>query len=80
MKTEITEQQIVEMAKAIGERPAFPHVITKGWELACSGITYRQWLIGQVISHPDGNTDRVEYVLRDLAKAELEAEQEVGNV
>jgi len=93
---EITEQQINERAKRIGDKPAFPVMLNKedscdecldgGLDLALNGeytgytgMTYRQYLIGQILSHPDGRTDRVEYVLRDLAKAELEAEQEVGN-
>jgi hypothetical protein len=90
---EITEQQIRQRTMKIGNKPAFPllfdgrhcdeitdgNLLIEGYNSGSTGMTYRQYLIGQVISHPDGNTDRVEYVLRDLAKAELEAEQEVIN-
>jgi hypothetical protein len=79
----ITDEQIKARAKAIGDRPAFPLGINErdGRDRIYinTGMTYRMWLIGQVISHPNGNTDIVEYILRDLAKAELEAEKEVGN-
>ena len=74
---QITEQQIRERANEIGRKPAFPFTWDSRYNPNTQtefGMTYRMWLIGQVISHPDGNTDRVEYVLRDLAKAELEAE------
>jgi hypothetical protein len=84
---EITEQQIRQRANEIGSRPAFPFT----WDCTSkpntqteSGMTYRQWLIGQWIASGDAFIPQVnEYVseaLGYLAKAELEAEQEVQGV
>jgi hypothetical protein len=94
---QITEQQIRQRAKYIGNRPAFPNssrvefkaelkdgkLITPPWVEYMKGMTYRMWLIGQYVANPTGRKEEilndVQYVLEQLAKAELEAEQEVSN-
>ena len=93
---QITEQQIKERANEIGSRPAFPNfydglyvdemsngtLMKGGYCSGSTGITYRKWLIGQLISNPNFRPSELSYsvecVLSELAKAELEAEQEVN--
>jgi len=82
---QITEQQIRERANEIGSRPAFPvsHVDTFDAHrtFLFKGMTYKMWLIGQWIASGDAFIPQVnEYAseaLYYIAKAELEAEQEV---
>ena len=102
---EITEQQIVERANLIGNRPAFPVVFKelvmiegdllggqlvikedivykKTEAMAYTGMTYRQWVLGQSLADGTGvlgAINNVDYLLYQLAKAELEAEQEESN-
>jgi hypothetical protein len=84
---QITEQQIRDRANEIGRRLAFPLGINErdGRDRIYinTGMTYKMWLIGKSITVPNfhlpGLSDSIECILYYIAKAELEAEQEVGN-
>jgi hypothetical protein len=88
---EITEQQIRQRAREIGNRPAFPcdwQGNPNGFQNSIisnrmPGMTYYQYLIGQHVANPTGRKEKifndVQYILEQLAIAELEAEQEVQN-
>ena len=58
-------------------------LMKNGYCSGSTGITYRMWLIGQYVANPTGRKEEilndVQYVLECLAKAEIEAEQEVSN-
>jgi hypothetical protein len=94
---QITEQQIRQRANEIGIRPAFPHfydgdyvdemsngtLMKNGYCSGSTGITYRMWLIGQVVSGakntiPSDVLTYVDRMLLELAKAELEAEHNLN--
>jgi hypothetical protein len=75
----ITDEQIKARAKAIGDRPAFP----VQYHNLNIGMTYRMYLASKCWTGGEfhGNAIKeVQWLLEQLAKAELEAEQEVGNV
>jgi len=84
---QITEQQIRARANEIGSRPIYP-TAGKPWNggkilkvAPSEGMTYKMWLIGQAISSCN-EIDifrAVDETLEQLAKAELEAEQEASN-
>jgi hypothetical protein len=79
---EITEQQIRDRANEIGSRPIYPTagIPWNGGKILkvapSEGMTYKMYLIGQYVANPTGSTilEDVQYVLEQLAKAELEAE------
>jgi hypothetical protein len=84
---QITEQQIRDRANEIGSRPIYP-TAGKPWNggkifkvAPSEGMTYKMWLIGKSITGPNfhlpGLSDSIECILYYIAKAELEAEQEV---
>jgi hypothetical protein len=87
---EITEQQIRDRANEIGSRPIYPTagIPWNGGKILkaapSEGMTYKMWLIGQAISSASVFSTLdvfgiVDTILEQLAKAELEAEQEVSN-
>jgi len=88
---EITEQQIRQRANEIGRRPAFPcdwQGNPNGFQNSeissrMPGMTYRQYLIGQAISSARLFSTRdilgmIDVILTQLAKAELEAENNLS--
>ena len=89
MKTEITQQQIKDYAKAIGDRPYHP-IGTFIPGVNTGGVTIRQEFMRTAMwslinSYTAGVIGKEAFAYTDallyqLAKAELEAEQEVGNV
>ena len=97
---EITEQQIIERAKKIGNRPYHPTLgnvaFNPDW-ITKDGVTIRQEFMRTAMGHLISNdwvsnlsleqrrniniqtcTDYTDALLYQLAKAELEAEQEVN--
>ena len=74
--TEITPGQIKARAMEIGDKPAFP--VHPDASKLYTGMTYRQYLIGQYVANPTGSKmnmlEDVQYVPECLAKSELEAE------
>lgn len=55
-----------EAAKRIGDRNAFPWVVTEDWREYSTGMTYRQWLIGQALAG-GSSIDLVDHALEFLA-------------
>lgn len=76
------EQRIVRRMKEIGDKPAFPVSVRPepGTETFW-GISYREWLFGQALASGAVWYEAVgalDYVLREMAVREIDAEDEVG--